>query len=309
MTDNHNKSFKEKDLIALYGKAFRNNLSKKVIDLDINIQIDFNFQIHRIEDLVKEFNGFIPPNRISHYVVALIKEGSGFKSIGHFNFMIHPNMAMIIPKHGIHSSKNWNLGNKGYMLSFNDDFFLKMNFPKSLLNLSSLFKFSREPHCILPEKMTRKLAVLFEEMISEQGSTNALKTEILCVKVAEIIILYHRIFNTVSIDKNPNNILYERFVELLEKKYVSEKSVQFYADELCIHPNHLNFVIKKHTGFSVKKNIQNRVILEAKYLLSVTNLSVKEISFELGFNDQNYFSCSFKRSEKISALEYRKTIV
>lgn len=173
--DNQNKESEKRDLISLYGATLRNNASKKVVDIGRYIEIDFDFQIHRIEHLVKEFNGFMPPNRIAHYVIALIKDGSGFKSIGHHDFKVHPKMAMIIPRYDIHSSNKWSLENKGYMLSFNHDFFLKMNLPKSLLNLSSLFKTSRKPYQLLSEQETQKLSLIFEDIFSEQSNNYPLK--------------------------------------------------------------------------------------------------------------------------------------
>ena len=47
--------------------------------------------------------------------------------------------------------------------------------------------------------------------------------------------------------------------------FTKEHSVRFYADQLSMHPNHLNALIKKHTGISAKESIQNKILLETKY--------------------------------------------
>jgi AraC-like DNA-binding protein len=78
---------------------------------------------------------------------------------------------------------------------------------------------------------------------------------------------------------------------------------------LHVHPNHLNAVIKNRTGITAKESIQNRVLLEAKYLLHNTNLSVKEISAKIGFEDPNYFTTFFTKLEKISPAVYRSSFV
>jgi AraC-like DNA-binding protein len=86
-------------------------------------------------------------------------------------------------------------------------------------------------------------------------------------------------------------------------------AVKFYADQLAVHPNYLNSLIKKHTGLTAKEAIQNRLLLETKYLLHSTNLTIKEISSYLGFNDPNYFTVFFKRFENISPANYRSSFL
>ena len=298
----------DKKIILNYGKTFRKKRSEKLIDLDDNINQPFDFQIHKIEHLVKEFKDYMPPNRMSHYFLGLVSEGSGEKSIGQFTFKVQPNTAMIIPLCGIHSSRNWTLKNKGYVLSFNDKLFLESNFPKVFLNLTSLFKYSQIPYRVISTGESRKLSAVFEEIITEHKNYMIMKKEMICLKIAELVIMYNRIFSkNVNIEGiNLTNNLYDKFIDLLESDFRKEKSVKYYANELATHPNHLNSTAKKQSGFTAKENIQNRLLLEAKYLLASSTLSIKEIAFELGFEDQNYFSHFFKESEKISPGEYRQ---
>jgi AraC-like DNA-binding protein len=90
---------------------------------------------------------------------------------------------------------------------------------------------------------------------------------------------------------------------------MEQRTVSFYADQLNVHPNYLNALIKKHTGKTAKESIQNRLVLEIKYLLHSTNLSIKEISNQLGFNDPNYFTSFFTRFENMSPKNYRSAFV
>ena len=71
---------------------------------------------------------------------------------------------------------------------------------------------------------------------------------------------------------------------MLDQYFTSEHSVKFYADKVSYaNPNHLNALIKKHTGMSAKESIQNRILLEIKHLLHSTKLSIKQISDQMGF--------------------------
>lgn len=100
-------------------------------------------------------------------------------------------------------------------------------------------------------------------------------------------------------------LISKAFQQLLEKKYCIIKRPGIYAGLLNISPHYLNESVKNTTGLSVSQHIQNRVVLEAKRLLYHTDKSVKEISFELGYDDYPYFSRFFTKATGMSALKFR----
>ena len=67
----------------------------------------------------------------------------------------------------------------------------------------------------------------------------------------------------------------------------------------------MNHIVKKATGLTAKQTISKRIVIEAKYLLSSTTLSVKEIAYELGFEDANYFISFFKKEQQTTPTQYR----
>ena len=86
-----------------------------------------------------------------------------------------------------------------------------------------------------------------------------------------------------------------RFKSLIEDHFKDYKNVSAYADMLNMNPSCLNEVSKKATGITAGEMIRNKVIDEAKQLLYASDLSGKEIAFELGFDDPAYFSRFFKK--------------
>ncbi|MEN8958192.1 MAG: helix-turn-helix domain-containing protein [Flavobacteriales bacterium] len=60
-------------------------------------------------------------------------------------------------------------------------------------------------------------------------------------------------------------------------------------------------------GKTAKDYIQARIITEAKRLLYFTNLSNKEIGYELGFNEPANFSAFFKKNTEVSPSKFKKT--
>jgi AraC family transcriptional activator of pobA len=103
-----------------------------------------------------------------------------------------------------------------------------------------------------------------------------------------------------------NHPLIERFHDLIEREYITNKSVKFYADTLNVHPNYLNFILKKYSGLSAKESINNRIIQESKLMLSFSCLIVKEIAYRLGFDDANYFSTFFQKYTGTTPVLFRQ---
>jgi AraC family transcriptional activator of pobA len=95
------------------------------------------------------------------------------------------------------------------------------------------------------------------------------------------------------------------FDMLLQKHYLENKDVAFYAQKLNLTANHLSESIKMVTGKSAKKRIEEALIFEAKSLLRQTNMSIKEITYWLGFEDDSYFVRFFKQAEGITPNAYR----
>ncbi len=84
-------------------------------------------------------------------------------------------------------------------------------------------------------------------------------------------------------------------------------SVSYFAERLSAHPNHLSTTLKKHTGKTAQEHIHVALLAAAKTLLMQTDYSVKEIAYRLSFNEPAHFANFFKKREKITPLQYRKS--
>ena len=294
-------------IIKDYREAFEKYAKNGIIDLDNKMKSSFTFQIHRLDAIVKGLNGIVPPSRQGQYFITLIKKGTGEKSVGHFTFPIGKNLLMVIPKSATQSSRYWSLDCKGYVLSFNLDFFLQNSFPKHHIVNKIIFKSSSKPFLILKNDQVKKLERLFEYILGEHKGDLAGKRVMIAVKILELIIECDRLFSEAQNQHQEQiyNPLVEKFNELIEKHYSNQRSVSFYANKLHTHPYHLNFLVKQYTGLAAKETIMNHIVLEAKVLLSSTSLTIKEIAFKLGFDHPEHFSAIFKKIEKISPTRYR----
>ena len=87
-----------------------------------------------------------------------------------------------------------------------------------------------------------------------------------------------------------------RFKLLIENNLTEHPSIIEIAEELALNPNSLYNMVKQYSGLSPKEFITNRLILEAKRRLYYNKQSsIKELAYELGFNDPEYFSRLFKK--------------
>ena len=91
------------------------------------------------------------------------------------------------------------------------------------------------------------------------------------------------------------------------KEFRQERSMQYYANKICLTPQYVSTALKKMTGQSFTDIITNLVIHDAKAKLGATELSVQEISDSLNFPDVSAFGKYFKRYTGMTPTQYRKT--
>ncbi|MDQ5769296.1 helix-turn-helix domain-containing protein [Thiothrix subterranea] len=102
--------------------------------------------------------------------------------------------------------------------------------------------------------------------------------------------------------------VYEDFVKLLETNYPQHWSVNQYADTLGMTGNRLNRLCQRYAGQNALQIVHERLLTEAKRKLIYSNMSVNEISYELGFKDPAYFSRFFTKSCDETPGQFKKRL-
>ncbi len=105
---------------------------------------------------------------------------------------------------------------------------------------------------------------------------------------------------------NEEHLMY-RFLNDIRTYYKRERKVSFYAEMLHLSPNYFSAVIKSFSGKSPVEWIDSYITSEACALLKGTNLTIQQISHELGFPSQSFFGKFFKRQMGLSPKEYRES--
>lgn len=296
-------------LLEEFNRYYGNRENDSIVHVDKQIKNKFEFQIQRFEDAVNVFKGSIPPNRFSHYYIALVTYGSGSKSIGLTTFNVSQGTVIFQSSGVVNSSRSFTPDTKGYILSFSSEFLLVNYTDKDFLRSMPFFQIGAKPYLYINENEQHLLSDVYERIISEYTSNKELKDELLRFYVFELIYKAKRLYlencNNSPEGKNTGSVITNNFIKLVEQHFLEKRQVSFYADLLTIHPNHLNVTVKKNTGKTCSELLQDRILLEAKCLLKSSSMSVKEIAFFLSFEDAGYFSKYFKKHTAISPLEYR----
>ena len=281
------------------------------LDFDAKFNHEFSVVSVRYEDVLEGTKRILPPNRWSYHRIILITQGAGDFITGIYKYRASPNTLIFIPQHVITTSFNWTEDAKGYIVLFNMDLFNQNNFVYKGLSSKKILTSLVKPYVHVSTEDAEKLSTLFETIMNERKKNIEDNKELVALKVIELLLVCERLLiEEQNSDSQPvSTDLIIRFRELLEIHYINERSVSFYAKQLGVHPNHLNAVIKKATGETAKESIQNRLLMEIKLLLYSTNLSVKEISNQMGFNDPNYLSTFFNKYEHMSPLQYRASFL
>jgi len=203
---------------------------------------------------------------------------------------------------------------KGHFCIFTKDFLSKS---KSGLILDELpiFRLNGDFIYEINAKQYHDLERIFEKIHEEIDSDYVFKYDLLRNYVMELIHYGQKLNPIVSEENNLNASarISTLFIELLERQFPIESTTQSlqlkkaadFANNLSVHVNHLNKVLKEVTGKTTSEIISSRIAQEAKILLKQTTWNVSEIAFSLGFDEVAHFSNFFKKNTQLSPLAYR----
>lgn len=263
---------------------------------------------------IAEINKYIekePTHRLTFYDLTFIAEGSGNVSINQTELHVGAgDVICSIP--GEIWSWPEQTAMKGYGLLFEGEFLFSFFNDKQFLNKFRYLKQGRtSPLIRLDKKLFKDVIGYLEEINNEIQLGVSSSEHVLRALVYLILALLDRA-ETVPV-KTPNtntkeeqaNRHIQAFVKLVDEHYLQSHDVQFFADKLSITANYLNRMTKEYLGSTSKSFILNRVIQEAKNLLSYTSLSVAQISDELKFDAPSYFVRLFRKYTGMTPKQFR----
>ncbi len=252
------------------------------------------------------------PSRLNALIIGVGTEGETSLTSNLQEFRLKKDSLFIFsPKHILQVQSNNRF--KAHLIVIAPDFLKRINIDTKRM-MPLFLQFGSLPCMELTHAESQSLRS-FISMVEQElkGSETDFSSEIIGGLIAATIykvgdILTHYLTEHPEVDSPIHNRAEEyfrQFTELLGEHYKHERSVGFYARQLCITPKYLTTLIKRISGKSVSGWIDNYVILEAKTLLKYSNMSVQEIAYYLNFPNQSFFGSYFKRNAGMSPSQYK----
>ncbi|MEM0993276.1 MAG: helix-turn-helix domain-containing protein [Bacteroidota bacterium] len=167
------------------------------------------------------------------------------------------------------------------------------------------------PAIQLDKEEVRKIDLLYQVFLDEFEDRDNLQEDMLRMLLKRLIIKITRLYKKqTDIQRIPAEELdiVRQFNLLIEKHYKKWHQVQDYAAEMNKSPKTLSNLFAQYNAKSPLKVLHERIILEAKKMLLYTDFSVKEIAFELGFQEVPPFNRLFKKMTSLSPSKFRKAV-
>lgn len=250
----------------------------------------------------------VPPSKHSCHTLIFVSSGQHVMKLGYQEYTTTDNEIIVVPAGQIFSLDNINNIHKGFICQFHPDILIRKYGSREMLNEFDFMKISGNPKITLDQKDVPDITAILNRLQKEYSETSNANLNI--VQSYLITLFYEMNKNSVKSSKSISaaEVITNKFKELIYTNIKTHHQVNYYASILNVTPNHLNKSVKSVTGKSAAKWIEETILLEAKYLLYQTTLSVSEIAMQVGHEDHSYFSRFFKKHEGITPVQYRKLI-
>ncbi|MBQ0049309.1 MAG: AraC family transcriptional regulator [Bacteroidales bacterium] len=262
------------------------------------------------------------PHVHSFYEILWFQEGEGKHIVDFIEYDVKPNTIFFLSPGQIHhfdehvDKEKGICDYKGLTIKMCTDFLREsaagpQDIGSTMLKYNAFHTFDTAPFYNIDEHTAENLSILVRQMELEAlrgkefGNIEILRS-FLCILL--VMIQRHGTQeHTMHLDSlKPSHQLFVQFRRLVEKEFTRLHSVQEYADRLNVAVRTLNKCVNECSKKSPLAFINDRIILEAKRMVRYSTMMIKEIAFELGYDDPSYFVKLFKRQTGHLPSDFRE---
>jgi len=251
--------------------------------------------------------------RNNYYSLIWVKEGTGKLKTGFAEYNFEENSLLSFAPYQPYLVSSRFI--RGVAIYFHSDFFCIHRHQTEVTCNGVLFNNIYDtPFFSVDHNLEATLNGVIEQIKSEIQNPGLAQYELLISFMKIFLIAASRSKNLQRPDTNhakpgkKEPVILQDLKTAIEKEFKSKHSPRDYAELLNISPNALAKLTKSHFNKSLTDLITERIMIEAKRELYLTNKSIKELAYELGYDDEYYFSRLFKKNASISPQMYRVTV-
>lgn len=251
------------------------------------------------------------PHRVSFFLILVNVEGQGQHYIDFQAYPYRSGSLLFIAKNQVHAFGR-HPENQGYLIMFTEAFLntnviISRSFPDF-----RLYNYHLDDPVIHAEDINdSQLSGLAAQMYDEYHQPDDFaKGELLRTLLQTLLLRAERIKHrtaTQNINTEWLNIFIQ-FKNLLEQEYPKTRNARDYAQKIGISYKHLNEICKATVAKTAKQFIDHVVATEIKRYLASSPLSIKELSYKIGFDEPTNLVQFFKRQTHQTPTQFRKTV-
>jgi AraC family transcriptional activator of pobA len=268
-----------------------------------------NFKIASFDEAACTAAEFEENHRHEYFEIIWLQNGTGMHQIDMIDHFYNGSVLFFLAPGQVHRITQHEKS-QGYVIKFLPDVFkLERDFMDFVFDTCLLDTTKSCPVIRIPEQMNDIIRELFSRFTEEYNS-QAPDADIILSEYLKILTTHAKRIKDTYLSKEaflnkPQYNLFRRFKIAIERDYKTKHTVNDYAILLNTQARTLNSVARKYAERSAHKIIQDRIILEAKRRLYHESKSIKELGYELGFEDPAYFTRFFKKNVGIAPQLYK----
>lgn len=255
------------------------------------------------------------PHKHNFFEIVYVEKGSGYQCINNHEFEYHKGNIFLLPPLDCHSFKIEE-ESLFYFIRFTDHYFLKNDGLTSYKDWFDkiayiLANYNKVPGDIVPTERERKFIIdNIKSIYQEYLSADSYSDSIIAGSIASILNVLARSIEKRYVDQA--NEIDNRFGEIL--RYINTNifnsenlRVTKLAEKFGISKSYFSEYFKKQAGISLADYIikSKLKIVETKALH--TDLSLKEIAYQLNFTDSSHLARSFKKVYGMTVKQFKST--
>jgi len=268
--------------------------------------------LHLRVSVIDNENPYDVLQRLNYYSLIWIRQGSGSVRADLADYTFAPETLfaftpyqpfIFFPEQGL----------SGVVINFHSDFFCIHQHHKDVACNGVLFNNIYQPPFVAVDEETALALDHLLLQIRAELKTKGLAQHDSLVSYLKLFLITASRAKTAQYsieleDGRPAPHMLQSLKDLIEDHFRTKHSAADYAAMLHKTPKALGKMAKKHFNKTLSELIAGRIVIEAKRELYLTDRSVKEIAFALGFEDEYYFSRFFKKQADVSPQIYRQTV-